>query len=121
MRGLLRFSITTLMLLLVATTPAAAKSTLPKETTTAIAATLQNITLKEVAGSYVKVKSTRIKGNDKRGTIEIYASVELAYYPMRPESIERIYSDVRKTLPEKYRGYTIKIYADGTLIEHLTP
>lgn len=121
MKRLLRFSTTALILLFVATTPVTAKSTLPKESANAIAATLQNITLKEVAGSYVKVKNTKVKGSDKRGSIEIYASVELAYYPMRKESVEHIYSEVRKTLPEKYRGHTIKIYADGTPIEQLIP
>ena len=101
--------------------PVEAKSVLPKATVDSIAAALQRITLQEVAGSYVKIKSTKVKGSDKRGTVEIYASVELAYYPMREESIERIYSDVRKALPEKYRNHKIKIYADGTLIEQLTP
>ena len=85
MKRLLRFSTTALILLFVATTPVTAKSTLPKESANAIAATLQNITLKEVAGSYVKIKNTKVKGSDKRGSIEIYASVELAYYPMRKE------------------------------------
>ena len=121
MRRFIKYNLTTLLILLLATMPVEAKSVLPKATIDSIAAALQRITLQEVAGSYVKIKSTKVKGSDKRGTVEIYASVELAYYPMREESIERIYSDVRKDLPEKYHNHKIKIYADGTLIEQLTP
>ena len=121
MKKILRYNIATLIVLLLLSTPVEAKNTLPKATTDSIAATLQQITLKEVAGSYVKIKKTKVKGSGKRGTIEIYTSVELAYYPMRPESVERIYNEVRKRLPERYRGYKMKIYADGQLIENLVP
>ena len=107
------------MLLMATTTEA--KSPLSKAVTDSINIALQNITLQEVAGSYAKVKSTKVRGGGKRGTIEIYTSVELSYYPMRPESIERIYNDVREALPEKYRGYLLKIYSSGVLIENLIP
>ena len=96
---------------------ASAQSALNKTERTAIAAKLQSITLPEVAGSYVKVDEVRIRN----GKVEVKASAELAYYPMRHESIKRIYDSVRNALPEKYRGYSLAIYADGTLIDNLIP
>ena len=96
---------------------ASAQSSLNKTERTAIAAKLQSITLPEVAGSYVKVDEVRIRN----GKVEVKASAELAYYPMRHESIKRIYDSVRNALPEKYRGHSLAIYADGTLIDNLIP
>ena len=96
---------------------AVAQSTLSKSERTRIAAALQHITLKEVAGSYVKVEDVRIK----RRNVEVRASAELGYYPMRPESIEMIYDSVRNALPEQYRDYTLTIYSDGRLINDLIP
>ncbi len=96
---------------------AVAQSALNRTERTAVAAALQKITLSEVAGSYVKVSETRIRNR----TIEVRASAELAYYPMREESVASIYDAVREALPEKYRSYTLKIYADGRPIEELIP
>ena len=103
--------------LLLCVTSASAQSSLNKKERTAISATLQSITLPDVAGSYVKVNEVRIR--NKR--VEVKASAELAYYPMRHESIERIYDSVRSALPEKYRNYDLAIYSDGRLIDHLIP
>lgn len=105
------------ILLLCATISASAQGSLNKTERTAIATKLQSITLPDVAGSYVKVKDVRIRNRK----VEVKASVELAYYPMRQESIKRIYDSVRSALPEKYRNYTLAIYADGTLIDDLIP
>jgi hypothetical protein len=96
---------------------ASAQSALSKSECTAIASKLQSITLKEVAGSYVKVNEVRIRNRK----VEVRASAELAYYPMRPESVEHIYDSVRTALPEKFRSYPIKIYSEGKLIEELIP
>ena len=109
--------ILSIILLLVVATSASAQSSLNKTERTAIAAKLQSITLPEVAGSYVKVNEVRIRNRK----VEVRASAELAYYPMRHESIERIYDSVRSTLPEKFRSYTLAIYADGKLIDNLIP
>ena len=116
MEHYLRHILATLLLLLVATATTA-QSTLTKTERTAIAATLQRITLPEVAGSYVKVEDVRIR----KRNIEVRASVELGYYPMRPESVKAIYDSVRATLPEKYHSYTLAIYSDGRRIEGLMP
>lgn len=115
MTRLARYILTIVILLCV--TSASAQSSLNKKERTAIAATLQSITLPDVAGSYVKVNEVRIR--NKR--VEVKASAELSYYPMRHESIERIYDSVRSALPEKYRNYDLAIYSDGRLIDHLIP
>ena len=103
--------------LLLCATSASAQSSLNKKERTAIASTLQSITLPDVAGSYVKVNEVRIRNRK----VEVKASAELAYYPMRHESIQRIYDSVRSVLPEKYRNYDIAIYSDGKLIDNLIP
>ena len=105
------------IVILLCVTSASAQSSLNKKERTAIAATLQSITLPDVAGSYVKVNEVRIRNRK----VEVKASAELAYYPMRHESIERIYDSVRSALPEKYRNYDLAIYSDGRLIDHLIP
>ena len=103
--------------LLFCVTSLSAQSSLNKRERTAIASTLQSITLPEVAGSYVKVNEVRIRNRK----VEVKASAELAYYPMRHESIKRIYDSVRNALPEKYRNYDLAIYSDGKLIDNLIP
>lgn len=82
---------------------------------------IQRITLAEVAGSYVQIESIRLRNRGSERVVEIRASDELAYYPMRPESVERIYSEVRQQLPTEYRNYTILIYTGGRLIDRLMP
>lgn len=121
MKQLLKYSTLILAILLFGISTAEAKSKLPKTTTDLIAASLQQITLQEVAGSYVKIKNTTVRGQGKRGTVEIYASAELAYYPMRSESVKIIYDSVRKHLPAENRNSKLRIYADGKLIDELIP
>ena len=111
-----QYILATLILTIVATATHA-QSSLNKTQRTEIATALQKITLKEVAGSYVKVKEVRIRNRK----VEVRASVELAYYPMRPESIKAIYDTVRNALPEKFRKHDLSIYADGKLIDNLIP
>ncbi len=121
MKRLIKYCTIIIAILAIGISPTEAKSKLTKAVTDSIATTLQRITLQEVAGSYVKVKSSTVKGKGKRCTVDIYASVELAYYPMRPESVEAIYQSVRKVLPENNRNGKVRIYADGKLIEDLIP
>ncbi len=121
MKKLLKYATLIITILAIGITPATAKNRLPKEVTDSIASTLQRITLQEVAGSYVKIKDSTVKGQGKRGSVDIYASVELAYYPMRPESVNAIYDSVRERLPEHNRSSKLRIYANGKLIEELIP
>lgn len=109
----------------------------PRYLADTLSKTLCRITLKEVAGSYVKVEDIRIVGDEEPNTedstsegedsesrrpqLEIRASEHLAYYPMREQSVERLYDAVREKLPEQFRGYELKLYANGELIEDLIP
>ena len=121
MKKFIKYATIIIAILAIGITPAAAKNRLPKEVTDSIASTLQRITLQEVAGSYVKIKDSTVKGQGKHGSVDIYTSVELAYYPMRPESVKNIYESVRKRLPEKNKNSKLRIYANGKLIEELIP
>ena len=121
MKHIVKYCTLIIAILAISVSPVEAKSKLPKEVTDSITVTLQRITLKEVAGSYVKVKNSSVKGKGKRCTVEVYASVELAYYPMRPQSVEAIYKSVREQLPQENRNGKLLIYADGQLIENLIP
>ena len=105
----------------------------PKYLADSLSAALRRVTLKEVAGSHVKVNEIKLLGDElsERDTtsgeqeskpiMEIRASVELAFYPMRPESIERLHEAVRKVLPKEFKDYDLKLYADGCAIERLIP
>ncbi len=97
------------------------QSALERNVRDTLTAVLRRITLKEVAGSYVKVESTRIRERGSERVIEIRVSKELAYYPMRRESVRAIYDAVRERLPEKYRRHTLLIYTEGRLIDALIP
>ena len=83
-----------------------------------VAAVLRRMTLAEVAGGFVSLNSIRVRSGR---TIEVRATKELAYYPFREESVKRFYDSVRMALPESYRRHTIRIYADGRLIDNLVP
>ena len=121
MKRLLRYSTVIFALLLLGICTVEAKGKLPKASTDSITVALQRITLQEVAGSYVKIKNSTVRGQGKRGSVDIYASAELAFYPMRPENVETIYESVRKHLPVVNRNSKLRIYADGRLIEELIP
>lgn len=106
---------------------------LPKYLPDSISKALTRVTISEVAGSYVKVNEIKVVGDDKpksdtisdgekmRPQLEIRASEHLGFYPMREKSVEKLYSAVRKVLPDKYKEYELKLYANGELIENLIP
>lgn len=121
MRQFSIYSILTLVMLILIQPSTSAQSTLPRNIRDSICVALKEITLKEVAGSYVKVESVRLREKGKAHIVEVRASVELAYYPMRPDNVKRIYDTVRKQLPSEYRSYTLLIYANGQLIDNLIP
>ena len=101
----------------------------PKYLPDSVSAALRRVTLSEVVGSYVQVEEIRLIGDEgdsatsvmKRPTMEIRASLELAYYPMRKQTVEGLYEAVRKVLPKEFKDYELKIYADGRDIEKLIP
>ena len=109
-------------------------SKLPKYLCDTLSNVITRITIKEAAGSYVKVEEIRLVGDDgsacdapandqeqRRPQLEIRASEHLGYYPMREKSVESLYDAVREALPEKYREHELKLYANGELIENLVP
>lgn len=127
-----------LLALCVVITPFAAEAQrrkVPKYLPDTVAAVLCRITLAEVAGSYVKIESIKLIGDEqadkqdstaddeerKRPVMEIRASEHLAFYPMRPESVERLYSAIRKKLPKEFEEYDLKLYANGQLVDNLIP
>ena len=81
-------------------------SKLPKYLPDSISKALTRITISEVAGSYVKVEQIKVVGDDKpksdtisdgekmRPQLEIRASEQLSFYPMREKSVEKLYNAV---------------------------
>ena len=110
--------VTILLLLLSVAQLALAASQLPSSARDSVYAVLRRMTLREVAGGYTTINSIRVRGGR---TIEVRASKELAYYPFREESVAQFYDSVRMALPESYRRHTLRIYADGELIDNLVP
>lgn len=91
---------------------------IPSYARDSVGAILRRMVLLEVAGGYVSVNSLRVRSGR---TIEVRASKELAYYPFREHSVAQFYDSVRMALPEDFRRYNIRIYADGQLIDNLVP
>lgn len=121
MKRFIHYTIATLIAVVCSLTPLQAQSTISRTVKDSIARVIQRITLSEVAGSYVQIESVRVRERGSENVVEVRTSVELAYYPMRPESVRHIYSEVRRVLPEAYKNHTILIYADGKLIDRLVP
>ena len=114
-----RFPLILIIFILVPTL-AVAQEYLQRSVRDSLTKAIQRITLAEVAGSYAKVESVRVSDSESP-TVEVRVSKELAYFPMRGESLRRIYDAVEEKLPEKYRRHTLLIYSDGRLIDDLVP
>lgn len=132
MRNILSFLFLALAIILTTSTAQAQSTKVPKYLKDSVAAALRRVTLREVAGSYVKVESIKLMGADEaaddessdenaKPVMEIRASVELAYYPMRNETIEHLYEVVREELPKEFKEYELKLFADGCAVEKLVP
>ena len=123
MRNILSFLFLALAIILTTSTAQAQSTKVPNYLKDSVAAALRRVTLREVAGSYVKVESIKLVGEDDKSddetsdenakpVMEIRASVELAYYPMRNETIEQLYEVVREGLPKEFKEYELKLFAD---------
>ncbi|MBR4964846.1 MAG: xanthan lyase [Alistipes sp.] len=121
MKKISLYTIIAILILCMAPSRLEAQGSIPSYAKDSVAKVLQRITLSEVAGSYVKVESVRLRDRGGNKVIEVRASVELAYYPMRGESVQYIYDQVSQALPEEFRRYTLLIYSDGKLIDNLIP
>lgn len=95
-----------------------AQSSLPRATHTKIATELTTLLRTEVSGGRVSVTRSSICGGE-RAIIEIYASAELGYYPLREDNIALFYDAVRCVLPTKYADYDLRLYVDNKPIEEL--
>ena len=127
MRNILSFLFLALAIILTTSTAQAQSTKVPNYLKDSVAAALRRVTLREVAGSYVKVESIKLVGEDDKSdddtsdenakpVMEIRASVELAYYPMRNETIEHLYEVVREELPKEFKEYELKLFADGCAV-----
>ena len=96
-----RFPLILIIFILVPTL-AVAQEYLQRSVRDSLTKAIQRITLAEVAGSYAKVESVRVSDSESP-TVEVRVSKELAYFPMRGESLRRIYDAVEEKLPQKYR------------------
>lgn len=101
-------------------------------TTTHLSAQSQNKVvskrLKEYFRTYetpdVKIgtcKLVRFQLNPKKRTLTIYANANFGYQPFRPETTEKIYSDLRKVLPGPVNYYDITLIVGEQSIDGLIP
>ena len=115
----------------------AQQRTVPRYLKDSIAKALTRVTLEEVAGCYVKVNEIKVVAESQssesdavaseedvassKPTLEIRASSELAYFPMREESVEELYDAIREKLPDEFEEYELRLYADKWSVEELIP
>lgn len=56
-----------------------------------------------------------------RKTIRIYADNTFSYQPFRPETVNRIYRDIKEILPGPVTYFDITVFTDGHSINELIP
>ncbi len=66
-------------------------------------------------------KLVRCQLNPKKKTLTIHANANFAYQPFRPETTEKIYSDLRRVLPGPVNYYNITLLVGGKSIDDLIP
>lgn len=119
-RAFLRYSVS-LFVCLLSPLMVLASGDIPSYVRDSITIAFQRVTLAEVAGSYVKIEQLRLRERGSERVVEVRASKELSYYPMRRESVKHFYDEVRRLLPKEYSRHTILIYTNGELIDRLVP
>ena len=68
------------------------------------------------------LKTIRVERTDISGRrLDIYLNQNFSYQRFRPELVESIYSDLRQSLPNDIRNYSLHIYTNGKTIERLIP
>lgn len=78
---------------------------------------LNRIVEREVTGAAFRIQSVKAT----RGSVRIYASIGLSYYPFREENSKAIYDSIRAVLPREYRKARIELYTDNHEIRELIP
>ena len=66
-------------------------------------------------------KLVRFHLDPKKRTLSIYANANFGYQPFRPETTEKIYSDLRKVLPGPVNYYNITLFVGNRSINELIP
>ena len=66
-------------------------------------------------------KLVRYQLNPKKKTLTIHANANFGYQPFRPETTEKIYSDLRKILPGPVNYYNITLLIGDRSIDELIP
>ena len=68
-----------------------------------------------------KVKLDSVKEGDDRGSLKLYFSTALSYYPLREDNVSVFNESVRDALGRKYRKYKSESISNGFRIEELIP
>ena len=66
-------------------------------------------------------KLVRCQLNPRKKTLTIHANANFAYQPFRPETTEKIYSDLRRVLPGPVNYYDITVLVGDKSIDDLIP
>ena len=66
-------------------------------------------------------KLVRYQLNPRKKTLTIHANANFGYQPFRPETTEKIYSDLRKVLPGPVNYYDITLLVGDRSIDELIP
>ena len=66
-------------------------------------------------------KLVRCQLDPRKKTLTIHANANFGYQPFRPETTEKIYSDLRKVLPGPVNYYNITLLVGGKSIDDLIP
>lgn len=67
----------------------------------------------------IRVDKTNINRNGHR--LDIYLNINFSYQRFRPELVDEIYTDLRKSLPKDIRNWSLEIHTGGKPIERLIP
>lgn len=68
-----------------------------------------------------KVKLDSVKEGGDQGSLKLYFSTALSYYPVREENIATFNESVRDALGRKYRKYRFESISNGFKLEELVP
>jgi len=66
-----------------------------------------------------KLNDVQINKDIKR--IDIYANEGFGEQPFREAMVNKIYSDIKRLMPDEFKSYTIEVYTDNNSIENLIP
>ncbi len=68
-----------------------------------------------------KLAVDSIKIDDNSRKLDVYVSLRLAYIPLRPDNVQRLYNDFKNIIPSEYKNYKLTILSGERAIEQLIP